>query len=227
MFKREYNLIAILILFSAFLSGCSQDNPDVDNIYQQYQVIVTPSYKSAFANLRSNDATGERLYLKGEDVLTVNAKTMYYQDVVANGATEFNYSAAIDNAHKKAIFKLRKDSKHTLTNEIDFDVIPDIEFPQSMSEITNGESLSFDMPGINASELRVMLVSTLVSTEENTYQARVNLSNASFVFLGVPSGRYDMYVDLIHDTPTTQNFGDASGNIRLIKRQILHSVRVN
>lgn len=225
--KRECKIFALLLILTTFLSGCSQDNPDADNIYQEYQVIVTPTYKSAFANLRRNDSTGERLWLKGEEVLTVNARTMYYQDVVENGATEFNYSATIDNAHTKAIFKLRRDSKNVLTNEIDFDIVPDIVFPESMNQISNGESLSLEIPGINPSELRVMLVSTLVSTEDNTYQARVNLTSGAFIFTGVPVGRYDMYVDIIHDTPTKQNFGDAAGNIRLIKRQVLHNVKVN
>lgn len=210
--------LATLALCFGFASCADSDEfPDMQ-IYQQYEVLITPTSKAAFANLREGSASGQMLYFSGE-ALTVNTKMMYYNENVPSDG--FNYSAYLDENHKKAIFSFNRKNNVTLVNEVEFGSIPEVEIPQDFVSVVPFGKYTFNLNGLSPENLEIWL-----GESSRRYDAVVNAFTGEFSFAEVPVGTYDLNIDYVKVTPTTQNDGTAGGSIRLVRRQIRRAVTV-
>lgn len=222
-FKHLFPVLALC--FATLLGACSDDNGmDKDiYLYQEYEVFLSSELKAGYANFRKNGSQGERMELTNGSKLTINARDTYY---IGNEDNEFNYSAEIDPHHTKCVFKFTRSKNNVLTNEIMFDVIPDITFPGDLSEISLANpTFKVNLNGAQPSDVNIYLISTYDGPNATPYPVFVDFDGTCKV-AGVPAGNYTLYADSQITVPTTENDGFAGGQIHMIKRASKRNVRI-
>ena len=97
-----------------------------------------------------------------------------------------------------------------------------------MRNLYNGTPVEFTLSGTlgNNDNIRVMLVPTVVTENAATYEADVNYMNNTFTLTDVPTGRYNVRLDVVRTRPTQENDGNAGGVIRVIRRKTAVEVSV-
>lgn len=207
------------------LTSCEDDNNGMDpslQLYQQYEVIVQPGVKAAYANFRLGSAAGDRVELTDGSWLKINALTTYYQPSVSATDPEFNYAVVLDSHHNKAIFTFHRSDDMELRNEVSLENLPRIGIPLEAKSITNGVPVSLTLGEVSPTDTDVTLRTTGAKSE--IYHAQYG--PLGYEFRDVPAGEYTLVADYVQVTPTGSNDGNAGGSITVISRSILEKVRV-
>lgn len=221
----KFFLPVVALIGVALFGSCSDDDGmDKDlNLYQEYEVYLSKELKAGYANFRKNGSQGERMELTNGSKLTINAIDTYY---LGDAGNEFNYSAEIDSRHTKAVFKFTRSKNNVLTNEISFDVIPDVTFPDDLSEISlDDPTFRVNLNGADPASVNVYFMSTYDGPNATPYPAFVGFDGICSAG-GVPPGNYTLYAESEITVPTVQNDGFAGGQIHLIKRESKRNVRI-
>lgn len=222
-------LISYIIgLLAAFpFVACDEDNgldPDLE-IFQEYEVIVTPEQKAAFANFRIGTAAGPRIALSGGSTLTINALTPYYFETESPTVPEFNYGVYLSPNHQLAKFVFTRSDNMVLTNTVSLENLPRVTIPSGLYTVSNGVPVELELGELDFMKVVVSLVADTSVKEPVVHRAVATPSG--FIFRDVPADKYTLFVDYVEVVPTVENDRGASGAITVISRNYKQNVNVN
>ncbi len=222
MKKIVYSLMMVMALF--MMSSCnSEDKLDPNTLlYQDYYVEITNGETSVFANFRESNSAGLRVKLNNGSSIAVNGTAMTY----VNGAQvegTYDYYTSLKNADE-ATFVFKRNSSTTLTNTLNFSMVPEFTLPGDMKKVANSETYTVTKTtaGLSSATMKVLMV----NASNVSYNAIVGADNASFTFSGVPKGTYKLFVAYYTSTSVAQSNGSAGGKMTLYRITTVEGVTV-
>lgn len=224
LISRNMNIKKILFLVSVLIgcvsfTGCEKDpgfSPST-LIYQQYQVFRNNNTLAAFANFRDGGANGGRYMLSGAAEVKVNNQEMYFTENISNTEPEFNYSLALSANVKTVKFTFKKSRSQKFENSVDISNLP---VPEITDIVTEGDQqyAEVNLMGANFMMVNIFIVPRGATDKKKAVFVALNPDGRAYLSGMVTPGIYDLYVEYSINVPTTQNDGNAGGNINVVSR---------
>lgn len=217
MIMKKISFLLLLPLALLFAGGCNNDPENPVGLYQEYEVFIDGTAKSAFANFRLGDERGLRVKLDSKASMLCNTHTMFYN----MDDPFFNYFVSLEPNHTKAIFQLVDAKGKSLKNEVDFSDLPEIKFASGSVASEDG-IVTLDLDGANFANVKVtatpVKMTGVVDASLTDYPVLKVNSKGEFSIAELPQDEYRLMVDYTRVVPTQHNDRDAKGAITVIKR---------
>lgn len=216
---RKLGLITIAM---AIISGACQQKSSNDigttPIYQRYKVEFAKTQDvKAFAHFSENkDSDYKAIELEGDQRITVNHKSMAYNDIDEQEDFSYSYSAILGKEIKNVTFIFVRQKNKIYTNTVNSDDIKPIGLPAGINSITPGQAFVWEGdPATEAYEVSVELTRN-TSTSSELYNALIDNSAQSAVFNDVPTGKdYTLTIKRRKEIPTQEDDLPAKGKFEV------------